>query len=238
MKQFNGSGFMLKKLGALLAGLVLASSLQAQSGPEGNLNKIDLSYAYGLVIGSDLKGRGLEFDYSAFAEGLRDSIEGLDSRVTVDEALSLVQQAYQAAMARQSEENQQREILFLEENGKRSGVFITASGLQYEVVQRRGGEKPGPQAMVQVNYEGKFIDGTVFDSSYERNQPMEIPLNQVIPGWSEGVQLMGVGDTFILYLPSKLAYGETGGGAVPPYTTLVFRVELISILPQGDGSGQ
>jgi FKBP-type peptidyl-prolyl cis-trans isomerase len=224
----------LTKLGTLLAGLVLAASLPAQNGPAGDREKIDMSYAYGLVIGSDLKDRGLVFDYPAFTEGLRDSIEGLDPRISLEDALSLVQRAYQAAMKLQAEQNQREEILFFEENGKRGEVLNTQSGLQYEVVQRKQGEKPGPRAVVQVNYEGKLIDGTIFDSSYERGQPMEIPLNQVIPGWSEGLQLMGVGDTFILYLPSKLAYGETGGGAFPPYTPLVFRVELLSILaPEG-----
>jgi FKBP-type peptidyl-prolyl cis-trans isomerase len=238
MKPFNRSSFILKKLGALLAGLALAASLQAQNGPAGDREKIDLSYAYGLVIGSDLKDTGLAFDYNAFAEGLRDSLEGLNSRITLDEAVSLMQQAYQAVMAERAEESRQREALFLEENRKRSGVRNTASGLQYEVVEGKGGEKPGPLAVVRVNYEGKFIDGTTFDSSYERGQPMEIPLNQVIPGWAEGVQLMGVGDTFILYLPSKLAYGENGGGAIPPYTPLIFRVELLGILPPGEGPGQ
>jgi FKBP-type peptidyl-prolyl cis-trans isomerase len=238
MKQFNRSSFMLKKLGGFLAGLVLVSSLQAQNGPEGDRKKLDLSYAYGLVIGSDLKDTGLEFDYNAFAEGLRDSIEGLNSRITLDEAISLMQQAYQSVMAERAENNRLKEALFLEENGKRGGVLNTASGLQYEVVERKGGEKPGPAAVVRVNYEGKFIDGTTFDSSYERGQPMEIPLNSVIPGWAEGLQLMGVGDIFILYLPSKLAYGENGGGAIPPYTPLVFRVELLGILPLGEGSGQ
>jgi FKBP-type peptidyl-prolyl cis-trans isomerase FkpA len=221
----------MRKFGALLAGLALVSSLQAQEGP--GQEKAELSYAYGLLIGSDLKETGLEFDYGAFMRGLEDSIEGAESRMTTDEAISLVQQAYQAAMDTQAEENRQREIVFLEENGKRRGVVTTESGLQYEVVQRAAGEKPRAGAVVRVNYEGKFIDGTIFDSSYQRGEPVEIPLDQVIPGWAEGLQLMGVGDTFTLYLPSRLAYGERGGGAVPPYSTLVFKVELLGILPPG-----
>jgi FKBP-type peptidyl-prolyl cis-trans isomerase len=231
----RGPGFAVKIMGALLAGLALVSTLQAQNGPD--QEKIDRSYAYGLVIGSDLRDTGIEFDYSAFTQGLRDSLEGLDSRITVDEAILLVQEAYQAAMERRIEENRLKEILFLEENGKRQGVLTTESGLQYEAVQRAGGEKPGPRAVVRVHYEGKFVDGTIFDSSYERGEPAEIPLDRVIPGWTEGLQLMGVGDTFTLYLPSRLAYGENGGGTIPPYSPLIFKVELLDILVPEENPG-
>jgi FKBP-type peptidyl-prolyl cis-trans isomerase len=221
----------VKAIGALLMGLILASSLQAQNGPAGDQEKIDTSYAYGLIIGSDLKDVGIEFDYTALGQGLRAAIEGQDARMSLEEAISLVQRAYQAAMERQSEENRVKEARFFEENGKRRGVTTTASGLQYEVIQGGTGEKPGPQAVVRVNYEGKFTDGRIFDSSYERNEVQEIPLNRVIPGWTEGVQLMGVGDTFTFYIPSRLAYGENGGGTIPPHTPLVFKVELLGILP-------
>jgi FKBP-type peptidyl-prolyl cis-trans isomerase len=132
------------------------------------------------------------------------------------------------------EENRVKEVVFLENNGKRPGVITTASGLQYEVVQEGGKEKPGPQALVQVHYEGKFTNGEIFDSSYERGEAQAISLNQVIPGWAEGVQLMGVGDTFTFYIPSRLAYGENGGGTIPPHTPLVFKVELLGILPPAE----
>ncbi|MDR2747480.1 MAG: FKBP-type peptidyl-prolyl cis-trans isomerase, partial [Treponema sp.] len=221
--------FTVKKFAALLMGLIAASSLQAQNGPE--QEKTDISYAYGLIIGSDLKGAGIKFDYDALTRGLRDSIEGSDSRMSLEEAVSLVQNAYQEVMERQAKENQAKEVLFFEANGKRPGVIATASGLQYEVIQGGGKEKPGPEAVVRVNYEGKFTDGNIFDSSYERGEAEEIPLNQVIPGWAEGLQLMGVGDTFNFYIPSRLAYGENGGGTIPPYTPLVFKVELLGILP-------
>jgi FKBP-type peptidyl-prolyl cis-trans isomerase len=226
---------MLRKTGALLAGLIMASSLQAQNIPEEEQEKLDISYAYGLILGSDMKGVGIEFDYNALSQGLRDSIEGSNPRMSLDEAFPLVQRSYQAAMERRTEENQAKEVLFFEDNGKRQEVITTASGLQYEVIQRAGGkEKPGPEAMVQVNYEGKFTDGEIFDSSYERGGVEEIPLNEVIPGWAEGLQLMGVGDTFTFYIPSKLAYGASGGGTIPPYTPLIFKVELLGILPQGE----
>jgi FKBP-type peptidyl-prolyl cis-trans isomerase len=217
-------------------GLVMASSLRAQNRPAGeqkNTDTItDTSYAYGLIIGSDLKNTGIELDYNALGQGLRDSIEGANPRISLEDSIALVQRVYQATMERQAEENKAKEALFFENNGKRRGMVTTASGLQYEVIQQAGGkEKPGPEAVVRVNYEGKFTDGKIFDSSYERGEADEIPLNQVITGWAEGLQLMGVGDSFIFYIPSKLAYGEGGGGAIPPYTPLIFRVELLGILP-------
>jgi FKBP-type peptidyl-prolyl cis-trans isomerase len=213
----------------------MASSLPAQNGAGGD-EKIDISYAYGLIIGSDLKGVGIEFDYAALGQGLEAALEGQDTRMSLDDAISLVQEAYQTAMERQAEENRVKEALFFEENGKRPGVITTASGLQYEVTRGGSGEKPGPQAVVRVNYEGKFTSGEIFDSSYERDEAQEIPLDQVIPGWSEGVQLMGVGDSFTFYIPSRLAYGENGGGTIPPYTPLVFKVELLGILSTGEAA--
>jgi FKBP-type peptidyl-prolyl cis-trans isomerase len=194
----------------------------------------DRSYAYGLIIGSDLKTIGLEFDYYALSQGLRDALEDRDSRISLDEAVALIQQSNLAMMERQSEENRLSEIRFLEENGKREGVFTTASGLQYEILREEGGEKPNPNALVRVNYEGTFTNGTIFDSSYLREEPDDIPLDRVIPGWSEGLCLMGEGDMYTLYIPSHLAYGESGAqNVIPPYTTLIFKVELLAILDEG-----
>ncbi len=119
---------------------------------------------------------------------------------------------------------------FLEANAKRAEVQQTASGLQYEILQAGTGNKPGPTTMVTVHYEGKLIDGTVFDSSFKRNQPATFGLHQVIPGWTEGVQLMNEGATFRFYIPYELGYGARGaGGAIPPYATLIFDVQLIKV---------
>ena len=119
---------------------------------------------------------------------------------------------------------------FLAENAKRAEVQQTASGLQYEILQAGTGNKPGPTTMVTVHYEGKLIDGTVFDSSFKRNQPATFGLHQVIPGWTEGVQLMNEGATFRFYIPYELGYGARGaGGAIPPYATLIFDVQLIKV---------
>jgi len=120
---------------------------------------------------------------------------------------------------------------FLAENAKREGVKTTASGLQYEVITEGEGEKPSATSTVKVNYKGTLINGTVFDSSYDRGEPIEFPLNGVIAGWTEGLQLMSVGSKYKLYIPYQLAYGERGGGEmIKPYSALIFEVELLDII--------
>lgn len=119
---------------------------------------------------------------------------------------------------------------FLEANAKKEGVTATASGLQYKVLTAGTGAKPKATDTVKVNYHGTFIDGKTFDSSYDRGEPISFPLNRVIAGWTEGVQLMNVGSTYEFYIPYNLAYGPNGaGGVIPPYATLIFKVELLGI---------
>ncbi|MDR2159888.1 MAG: FKBP-type peptidyl-prolyl cis-trans isomerase [Treponema sp.] len=195
--------------------------------------KADTSYAFGLVIGGDLKTTGIEFDYAAFGEGLRDAIEGGESRFPLEDAVERLQTAFQAAMGKKAAENQVVEARYLSENGQKDGVMTTESGLQYEVITEGGGEKPGAHDTVKVNYEGTLTDGKVFDSSWDRGEPAELPVDAVIRGWSEGVQLMTVGSTYRFVIPSSLAYGSQGAGQIiPPYATLIFKVELLEILPK------
>jgi FKBP-type peptidyl-prolyl cis-trans isomerase len=123
----------------------------------------------------------------------------------------------------------QREVTFLAENSRKPGVSITPSGLQYEIIHQTEGPKPSATDMVTVHYEGRLIDGSIFDSSYERGEPAEFFLNEVIPGWTEGLQLMSEGSFYILYVPSELGYGQRGYGPIPPYSALIFTVELIEI---------
>jgi FKBP-type peptidyl-prolyl cis-trans isomerase len=119
---------------------------------------------------------------------------------------------------------------FLEENAKKEGIMSTASGLQYEVLREGNGPKPGAVSTVEVHYEGRLTNGKIFDSSYQRNETISFPLNRVIPGWTEGLQLMPTGSKYRLYIPSELGYGARGaGGDIPPHATLIFDVELISI---------
>jgi FKBP-type peptidyl-prolyl cis-trans isomerase FkpA len=193
--------------------------------------KADTSYAFGLVMGGDLKTSGMEFDYAALSAGLRDAMEGRESRFTMEEAVERVQTAFQTAMEKKAAENRAGEALYLSENGQKDGVVTTGSGLQYEVITEGNGEKPGAHDTVRVNYEGTLTDGKVFDSSWDRGESAELPIDAVIPGWSEGVQLMTVGSTYRFFIPSSLAYGSRGAGQIPPYSTLIFKVELLEILP-------
>jgi len=124
----------------------------------------------------------------------------------------------------------QEGIEFLAENSKKPGIVITPSGLQYEVITEASGPKPDATDTVRVHYRGTLTDGTVFDSSYDRGNPIEFPLNGVIPGWTEGVQLMSVGSKYKFYIPQELGYGPGGAGPIPPYSVLIFEVELLDIL--------
>jgi FKBP-type peptidyl-prolyl cis-trans isomerase FkpA len=191
----------------------------------------DISYAFGVVLGSDLKQTGLAFNYDTLMQGITDSLEGREPRLTMEEAIAKIQAAYTEAMAKKAEENKQKELQFLSENGKKPGVITTASGLQYEVISEGSGARPAPSDTVRVNYEGALTDGTVFDSSYEAGEPVEFALSDVIPGWTEGIQLMREGGSYRLFIPSALAYGERGAGNfIPPYSALIFNVELLSIV--------
>jgi FKBP-type peptidyl-prolyl cis-trans isomerase len=193
------------------------------------------SYAFGMAVGNDLKQSGLEIDYIAFMEGLKSAMEEEQTVMDRDEALEIVQNAFESAIRRRSAEAQAKEEAFLAENASQPGINITGSGLQYLVIEEGSGPKPSAHDTVQVHYEGALTDGTVFDSSYERDETEEIPLNMVIPGWAEGIMLMNVGSKYCLFIPSGMAYGERGAGQIiPPYSTLVFTVELLDIIQTGD----
>jgi FKBP-type peptidyl-prolyl cis-trans isomerase len=194
----------------------------------------DVSYAFGVALGSDFRQAGLSFNYDALLQGLRDSMEGRETRITLEDAIPLIQGALREGMARLAEENRQRGVDFLAENAQKPGVHSTSSGLQYEVVSEGAGPKPQPSDTVSVHYEGALLDGEVFDSSYARNEPTELALDELIPGWTEGIQLMSVGGTYRFFIPSGLAYGEQGyGNIIPSNSTLIFKVELLKIVESG-----
>jgi len=195
-----------------------------------------LSYALGLNIGHQLNEMGLSDTLIAndFATAIDDVLKGNAPKIAINEANSLLQdffaqleqQRNTATMAAKSEGER-----FLAENAKRPGVTVTPSGLQYEVLTEGTGRSPKATDTVRCHYHGTLIDGTVFDSSYQRNQPADFGLNQVIAGWTEGVQLMKEGAKYRLYLPYNLAYGEHGAGnSIPPYAALIFDVELLKVL--------
>jgi len=165
-----------------------------------------------------------------FLSGMKDGLTGADSRFSRDEAMEKIEEAFLALMEKRNAPLKEQETEFLAENAKKPGVKITPSGLQYEILTETDGPKPSIDSMVQVHYEGRFTDGYLFDSSYEYGQPAEFPLYQVIPGWTEGLQLMSVGSKYKFYIPSEIGYGPDGYQQIPPYSTLVFIVELLEIL--------
>ena len=200
-----------------------------------------LSYALGIGIGSQLAGMGAkELNIDDFAQAIKDVISGSELKVDNAEAQTLVQNFFQeqeakqqAAAAEAGKAAKAAGEAFLAENGKKDGVVTLPSGLQYQVLKEGDGKKPSATDQVVCHYEGTLIDGTVFDSSYQRNQPATFGLNQVIAGWTEGVQLMQEGAKYRFFIPYNLAYGERGAGAqIPPFAALVFDVELIEVKKQ------
>ena len=197
-----------------------------------------LSYALGIGIGSQLAGMGAkELNIDDFAQAIKDVISGSELKVDNAEAQTLVQNFFQeqeakqqAAAAEAGKAAKAAGEAFLAENGKKDGVVTLPSGLQYQVLKEGDGKKPSATDQVVCHYEGTLIDGTVFDSSYQRNQPATFGLSQVIAGWTEGVQLMQEGAKYRFFIPYNLAYGERGAGAqIPPFAALVFDVELIEV---------
>jgi len=193
--------------------------------------KARTSYAFGLTVGIDLQQAGLEMDYAAFTEGLKTAMEQKQAVMEQDEALEIVQAAFEKAVAKQAAELREKEENFLNQNALNKDVISNPSGLQYTVLVEGNGPKPAADDIVRVQYEGSLTDGTVFDSSYNSEDGEEIPLDMVIPGWAEGIQLMNVGGKYRIYIPSSLAYGERGAGQIiPPYSTLIFTIELLDIV--------
>ena len=191
----------------------------------------DASYALGMNIGMMLANDGLVPNLEEFVAGLTDYLsDERNTRISDMLAIEILQTAFMDIEETGNTENMQQGIDFLAQNSRRAGIQITHSGLQYEVVSEGYGERPAADDIVRVHYEGKLIDGTVFDSSFNRGAPAEFKLNDLIPGWIEGLQLMNVGSKYIFYVPQELAYGPGGGGPIPPYSALIFEVELIDII--------
>jgi FKBP-type peptidyl-prolyl cis-trans isomerase len=223
---------MVKKttIGFCLMLAVLTACNAKNDADTSNSLGADASYAFGMSLGAELKPLGFKFDYNAFIEGFKASFDG-NPNITEEEALAIIQQTFTDSMQRAGNENLETGILFLEENSLKNGIITTESGLQYEVINETEGAKPDAGDTVRVNYEGTLIDGTVFDSSFERGEPVEFPLGQVIPGWTEGIQLMSPGSRYKFYIPSELGYGDQPvGGIIPANSVLIFDVELLDIL--------
>jgi FKBP-type peptidyl-prolyl cis-trans isomerase len=196
------------------------------------------SYSIGVSIGKNLKDQKVEINTDILVKGLLDAYTGAKTQLTEKEMGDVLTQFQQEIMAKAQEEaakkggeNKSKGEKFLADNKNKPGVKTTPSGLQYTVISEGTGPKPTASSTVKVHYTGKLIDGRTFDSSVDRGEPIEFPLNGVIKGWTEGVQLMSKGSKYKFFIPSDLAYGDRGAGnAIGPNETLVFEVELLDIV--------
>jgi FKBP-type peptidyl-prolyl cis-trans isomerase len=229
--------FNALKILAVFAAVMLAASCGADGaddGGTGNTLSKDESYAFGINEGMYLTeylgSNGITIDSAEFIKGVTDFLTDGKMRMTPDEANTLLDAAFAAFFENAYAEEAQRASAFMAENSRKPGVVMTASGLQFEVIEETGGVKPGYFDTVLVHYTGKLQDGTLFDSSYVYGEPALLPLSRVVPGWSEGVQLMGLGSKYVLYVPPDLGYGAAGvQGVIPPNAVLIFEVELLEI---------
>lgn len=213
-----------------------AGDKAADHGPKLETDEQKVSYGIGLVEGKRFK-QDFQVDVDAFTAGLKASINDEKPLMTEEEVKTTIQNFGQKLMAKKEAEqkaagdkNKTASDAYLADNGKKEGIKTTASGLQYKVETEGKGAKPKADDTVEVNYRGTLIDGTEFDSSYKRGQTVTFPVNGVIPGWSEALQLMTVGSKYQLFIPSDLAYGPGGtGGVIGPNQALIFEVELVDI---------
>lgn len=199
------------------------------------------SYSIGFDIGSSLKKTGIELNDSMLAKGIADAVSGAKPALSEEEIqktlMSLQTEMRNKAMEKQKaagDENKKSGEAFLAANKGKDGVKTTASGLQYKILTEGKGAKPKASDTVKVNYRGTLVDGTEFDSSYKRGEPITFPVNGVIPGWTEALQLMPVGSKWQLFIPANLAYGEQGPPGIGPNSTLIFDVELLGIEKASD----
>jgi FKBP-type peptidyl-prolyl cis-trans isomerase len=229
----------MKRIGiAVLAIGLWAGSASAQDAPAPlKTQKEKLSYAIGMEMGKGVKAQGLDVDPGLVSQGLKDAITGGKSLMSDDELQTVItalqeqmKQKQMQAMEAAAAENKKQGDAFLADNGKKEGVVILPSGLQYKVITAGQGKKPVETDTVLCNYKGTFVDGTEFDSSAEAGKPVPFEIKSVIPGFKEALQLMPVGSKWKIVVPASLAYGERGAGnVIGPNATLIFEVELVSI---------
>lgn len=243
----------MKRNVRLIAGLLGATALMVgcnQAEPENEPAKLEtleqkVNYVFGTNLAENLAQGGVTIEPEAFAQALRDKRDGVDPRMSEEEMREVMETFQEQEMARreaeqkaESEANQKEADAFFAENASAEGVSQTDSGLQYKVLEEGEGAKPTADDTVTVHYRGRLLDGTEFDSSYERDQPATFALNSVISGWTEGLQLMAEGAKYELYIPADLAYGPGGNGPIPPNSALIFEVELLEVQDDSDAEGE
>lgn len=229
----------MKRLIISLTAVCLTSICLAQDKPQLKDQKDKASYSIGYDIGSTFKKQNIDLNGDALFSGLKEGLAGKEASLSKEEREKTLEAFQKEMMAKQetaSKEAAAKNLAegekFLAENKKKEGVKTTASGLQYKVLKEGSGSSPKETDTVVTNYKGTLLDGTEFDSSYKRNQPAEFPVNRVIKGWTEALQLMKPGSKYQLFIPAALAYGERGAGRdIGPNAALIFEVELISIKP-------
>ncbi len=241
----------MKRNVRLIAGLLGATALMVgcnQAEPEDESVKLEtleekVNYVFGTNLAENLEQSGVTIEPEAFAQALRDKRDGVDPRLSDEEMQEVMQTFQEQEMARReadqkaaAETNKAEAEAFFAENSDAEGVSQTDSGLQYKVLEEGDGAKPSADDTVTVHYRGRLLDGTEFDSSYERDQPATFALNSVITGWTEALQLMSVGSKYELYIPAELAYGPGGNGPIPPNSALIFEVELLEVGDEAAGS--
>ncbi|ENU10513.1 FKBP-type peptidyl-prolyl cis-trans isomerase [Acinetobacter calcoaceticus] len=231
----------MKKIGLIIATSTMSLSVFAAT-PITNKSpaKEQFSYSYGYLMGRNNTDALTDLNLDTFYQGLQEGAQSKTARLTDDEMAKAINDYKKTLEAKQLVEfqktgqlNIQAGTAFLADNAKKSGVITTKSGLQYQVLKEGNGQKPKATSRVKVNYEGRLLDGTVFDSSIARNHPVEFQLSQVIAGWTEGLQTMKEGGKTRFFIPANLAYGEVGAGdSIGPNSTLIFDIELLQVLPK------
>ncbi|MFL6515683.1 MAG: FKBP-type peptidyl-prolyl cis-trans isomerase [Chthoniobacterales bacterium] len=225
---------------SIVAAFTVRSFAQAPAAPQLKDPKDKASYSIGLNIGRNFKRQNVELNPDALVAGVKDALSGAKPALNETEERDAMMSLQKDAMEKQKamgEKNAAEGKKFLDENKKKEGVKTTASGLQYKMIKDGNGPQPKATDTVTVDYRGTLIDGTEFDSSYKRGQPATFPLNGVIKGWTEGLQLMKTGAKYQFFIPADLAYGSRQMGPdIPPNSTLIFEVELKSVQPAAAGS--